>query len=101
MIINCMQASEVTQRIVAIVCFGPPTETSGLRPGEFFQVTIDPKRFSHCGDFIRFGTYPGDEITGWQRADCIFVLSELSAWPETIEELKLTWWPSPALERNV
>jgi hypothetical protein len=100
MIINARKVSEVGDRIVAIVRFGPPTEMDGLKPGEFFQVTIDPFKFSPDQTYIRFGTYPGDEIMGWQRADCMYVVSELVKYPGGMEadQLKLTWAQSPALE---
>lgn len=100
MIINALKVSEVKERIVAIVRFGPPTETDGLKPGEFFQVTIDPFKFSPDQEYIRFGTYQGDEIMGWQRADAMYVLSELVKFPGGLEpdQLKLVWASSPALE---
>jgi len=100
MIVNCRRVSEITERIVAIVRFGPPTETDGLKPGDFYQVTVDPFKFSPNQEYIRFGTYPGDEIVGWQRADAIYVLSELVKYPGGIEpdQLKLVWGKSAALE---
>lgn len=100
MIIDARKVSEVNERIVAIVQFGPPVETDGLKPGQFFQVTIDPYKFSPDQEYIRFGAYPGDEIIGWQHADSIYVVSELIKFPGGIEadQLKLVWAQSPALE---
>jgi hypothetical protein len=99
MLIELPRVSEVKERIVAIVRFGPPTESDGLRPGEYFQVTIDPYKFSPDQTFIRFGTYPADEIVGWQQADCLYVVSELVKFPGGLEadQLKLNWAESPAL----
>jgi hypothetical protein len=53
----------ITRRTVCIVRFDQPLSVNDIRPGVFYQVTIDPEQIS--GDFIRFGG-PGDEITGWQ-----------------------------------
>ena len=69
---------EITQKLVAIVCFGPLTEVSGTRPGAFYQVTIDPSMVSPDGEFIRFGNTQGDEITGWQRIDNMTICSKLT-----------------------
>jgi hypothetical protein len=91
------KVSDITERIVAIVRFGPPTASDGFRPAEYYQITIDPQRFSPCGAFIRFGTYPGDEIMGWQRADCLYVMSEIAKWPDEIDNPALPWGRSPAL----
>jgi hypothetical protein len=92
--------AEIAERIVAIVRFGPPTPADGWRPGEYYQVTIDPHKFSPCGGFIRFGTYGGDELVGWQNAEQIFVVSVIRSWPDevAVELLELPWGVSPALE---
>lgn len=58
---------------VAIVMFGPPTTTSGFRAAEYYQVTIDPSLCSPSGEYIRFGHFKGDEITGWQRVEAMTV----------------------------
>jgi hypothetical protein len=103
MLVYARPVSEITERIIAIVRFGPPTESDGLRAGEYFQVCVDPYKFSPCGTFIRFGMYPGDEIVGWQHADRLFVVGELAKVPGGINEdqvqkkLKLQWGESPAL----
>ncbi len=93
------KASEIASRIVAIVRFGPPSDADGLRAGEYYQVTIDPERFSPDGLFIRFGTYPGDEIVGWQNAESIFVVSKITNWPYELGDKSpdLIWGDSPAL----
>lgn len=67
----------IKEKVRAIVQFGPPTVTSGLRPAEYFQVTIDPNMKSPTGEFIRFGQYHGDEITGWQRISAMTVCEML------------------------
>lgn len=95
--IGLLKASEVGERVVAIVKFGPPSANDGLRPGEYYRVTVDPRRFSPCGRFIRFGDHPGDELAGWQNADTIHVVSILAPWPDHIEMLELRWFNSPAL----
>jgi len=90
--------ADIAERVVAIVKFGPPLNSDGMRPGEFYQVTIDPERFSPCGEFIRVGLYPGDELVGWQRASSLYALSVLAPWPKEVESLELPWFASPALE---
>lgn len=99
MLIKQPKVSEIAERMVAIVRFGPPSESDGLRAGEYYQVTIDPERFSPCGRFVRFGTYPSDEIMGWQNAETIYVVSLIAEWPiETKQsDLVLPWGNSPAL----
>ena len=93
-------AADITERIVAIVRFGPSVDGDGNSGGQFYQVTVDPSRFSPDGLYIRFGSYPGDEIMGWQKADCIYVLSHLATWPQEDTEPTLTWYESPALEHK-
>ena len=68
-----MKALEIKTECRAIVTFGPATETTGLRPGEYFQVTISPSLVSPSGEYIRFGMIPGDEIQGWQRVAAMTV----------------------------
>jgi len=99
MIVNAPKVSEITEMMIAIVQFGPPTDSDGLKSGEYFQVCIDPEHFSLCGQFIRFGPYPGDEIVGWQRADRLYVVSELFKIPEGIpqNQIQIPWGNSPAL----
>jgi hypothetical protein len=99
MIINPPRVSEIKETIIAIVRFGPPSDNDGLRAGEYYQVCINPYNFSQCGTFIRFGHHPGDEITGWQRADCLYVVSELYKVPAGIaqNQIAIPWGISPAL----
>jgi len=75
-----MSPKEFKCKTVAIVKFGPATVTSGFRPGEYFQVTVDPMKVSPSGEYIRFGMYPGDEIQGWQRVDALTILETLGEW---------------------
>lgn len=56
----------------AIVKFGPATPNDGLRPAEFFQVTLDPTMVSPGGAYIRFGG-KGDELVGWQKIGAMTV----------------------------
>lgn len=79
---------EVTEKVVAIVKFGPPTETDGMRPAEYFSVTLDPSFISPSGEYIRFGHNVGDEIHGWQKASSITIVEILGPYPED-GELKL------------
>lgn len=67
------------KKIVAIVMFGPATEMSGMRPAEYYQVTIDPAFVSNSGEYIKFGVHPGDEIQGWQRIEALTVVEVLEA----------------------
>lgn len=100
MSIEARKVSEVTEMMVAIVRFGPPTENDGLRAGEYYQVCVNPFHFSPCGQFVRFGAHQGDEIMGWQRADQIYVVAELAkikaGQPEN--QIQIPWGNSPALE---
>lgn len=68
-----MEMREIQRKCRAIVMFGPATATSGMRAGEFYQVTLDPATVSPGGGFIRFGLNEGDEIHGWQRIDALTV----------------------------
>lgn len=82
----------------AIVMFGPASPSSGMRAGEFYQVTIDPAKVSRSGKYIYFGLNEGDQITGWQRIQGLTVCEVLAtadengAFPEadnTPEPLKM------------
>lgn len=75
-----MSAKQINKKSVAIVKFGPATPTSGMRPAEYFQVTIDPAMVSPSGEYIRFGENQGDEIMGWQRVEALTVLEILGEW---------------------
>lgn len=76
-----LPVKEITEKIVAIVRFGPSGHaTDGFRAGEYYQVTIDPKCISPSGKFIRFGNVQGDEIMGWQRAEALTVVEVLGKW---------------------
>ena len=77
-----MTATEIQKKCVALVKFGPATETDGFRPAEYFQVTIDPKKVSKSGEFIRFGMNPGDEIMGWQRVAALTLVEILADWED-------------------
>jgi len=68
----------------AIVRFGPETPTSGMRPSEYYQVTIDPNMVSPDAKFIRFGQHDYDEIVGWQRIDAITVCEVLAETPDVV-----------------
>lgn len=77
-----METMEVKKKCRAIVQFGPATKTSGLRAGEYFQVTLDPAMVSPGGDYIRFGVTPGDEIQGWQRIDALTICEVLGIYAD-------------------
>ncbi len=62
-----MTETVITKPTLVIVCFGPATPATGLRPAEYYQVTVDPDMCSPSGEYIRFGFYDNDEILGWQR----------------------------------
>lgn len=91
-ILDLLKVTEIRERVVAIVRFGPAgLKTDGFRPGEYYQVTVDPDRLSPSGEFIRFGTYPGDEIVGWQRCEAISVVEILAEWPSEQETPQLSY----------
>jgi hypothetical protein len=74
------KALQVKNPVRAIVMFGPPTDHSGMRPAEYFQVTIDPNMASPSGEFIRFDqTIQKGEMHGWQRLECITICEILGA----------------------
>lgn len=78
-----MKLSDISQKSVVILRFGPSgLPTDGLRPAEYFQVTVDPKMFSPSGEFVRFGKSPGDEIMGWQRAEALTIVEVLAEWDD-------------------
>jgi hypothetical protein len=77
-----MTPTEFTKKTVVIVKFGPATSTDGMRPAEYYQVTIDPSMAS--GEFIRFGNNPGDEINGWQRCAALTIVATIGEWDETL-----------------
>jgi len=68
---------DIAEKVFAIVCFGRPTNTTGMRAADYYQVTIDPNTLSPSGEYIRFGLYQGDEITGWQRVEAMTVVEML------------------------
>lgn len=76
-----MEDMEIKRKTRAIVCFGPMTETTGARPGTFFQVTIDPNMVSPGNNYIRFDQRAEDEIHGWQIIEALTVC-------EVLEELE-------------
>jgi hypothetical protein len=85
--INELGVQEVKERVVAIVRFGPGGfSQDGMRPGEYYQVTIDPRMISPSGKYIRFGNSPGDEIVGWQRCEAMSIEEILWPWPLDQEE---------------
>ncbi|MFA6041798.1 MAG: hypothetical protein WC733_09880 [Methylophilus sp.] len=75
-----MASIDITKKVIAIVLFGRPTQVSGFKAGEYFQVTIDPNMISPSGEYIRFGQNQGDEIMGWQRVESLTVVEVLGEW---------------------
>lgn len=69
---------EIKRKCVAIICFGPLTETTGMRAGSFYQAVIDPSKVSPCGQYIRFVADNICEVHGWQRIDSLTVCSVLA-----------------------
>lgn len=63
----------ISERVRAIVMFGPAHAMAGTRPAEFYQCVIDPDMVSPGGDYIRFGMYEGDELVGWQKVSSMTV----------------------------
>lgn len=68
---------EIDKKCVAIICFGPLTETTGTRAGSFYQAVIDPSKVSPCGQYIRFDADGICEVHGWQRIDSLTICSVL------------------------
>lgn len=81
----CMSDVSIEKKCIAIVMFGPATTTSGFRPAEYYQVTLDPRFVSPSGEYIRFGQTKGDELVGWQRVDAITICEVLAQYPEEVE----------------
>ena len=83
-----MTHDEIKKKSVCIVFLGMGRDSftgqlplgCGMRPGDFFQVTVDPELFSPTGEFVRFGENPGDELMGWQRADAVHIGEILGEW---------------------
>jgi hypothetical protein len=69
---------QIKQRVRAIVMFGPPTDTSGFKAGEYYSVILDPNMLSPGGEYLRFegAIQPGTEIQGWQRVAGLTVCEE-------------------------
>jgi hypothetical protein len=97
MTVEFRRVSEITEKCVAIVRFGPRHDAEGTRAGEYYQVTIDPTLFSHSGEMIRFGLNQGDEITGWQKADSIAVVDILGLYEGKKPPL-ITTYNNPLLD---
>ena len=77
-----MEGVQIPKKCRAIVMFGAATDTSGTRPAEYYQVTIDPEMVSPSGLYIRFGTHQNDEITGWQRIGAMTVCEILGEYAD-------------------
>lgn len=73
-----MKPIDIQKKVRAIVCFGPATPHTGFKAGDYYQVTIDPNCCSPSGEYIRFGLYGKDEITGWQRVAAMTICELLS-----------------------
>lgn len=69
---------KIKDKCIAIVCFGPLTDTTGFQAGAFYQVLIDPQRISPCGKFIQFIQDDVCQLHGWQRVDALTICSVLS-----------------------
>ena len=80
-IINMVNV-DIEKKVIAIVMFGPALPSSGMRPAEYYQVTIDPDQLSPSGQYIRFGMNQGDEINGWQLVSALTVCEILQEWTE-------------------
>ncbi len=52
----------------SILLFSKPNQS-------YFKVIFDPKNITNCGNFISFGQYYGDQLTGFyninQVCDCV------------------------------
>lgn len=64
---------DIKQKTLGIVRF---TENAGRII--HYQVTIDPDKKSKSGQFMRFGTYPEDELTGWMPLAGLVLVEVLS-----------------------
>ena len=71
----------IDKSVNAIIQFGPATAASGMRPGEYLQVVIDPNMASPQGEFLRFDQrfQKNSELNGWQRIECITICEILGA----------------------
>ncbi len=70
---------DIKNPVWAIIMFGAPTDHSGMRPAEYYQVIIDPNMASPSGEFLRFDQIlQGGELHGWQRIECITICEVLS-----------------------
>ena len=79
-----MTPTKFEKKTSAIVKFGPATSTDGMRPAEYYAVTIDPEKVTQSGEFIRFGDNQGDELIGWQRCAAMTVVEIIGEWQEGI-----------------
>lgn len=77
-----MSPLDIKTKTVVIIRFGAETPTSGMRPSEYYQVTVDPSKVSPSGEYIRFGNNQGDEILGWQKVSAMTVLEVLGEWED-------------------
>lgn len=78
---NPLYLKAIEKKTVCIVKFTGVGLVTGV-PGRFFQVTIDPQKISPSGEFIRFGSHPGDELVGWQRVDWLAIEEILGVWTD-------------------
>lgn len=69
---------QIKRRCVAIICFGPLTESTGTRAGAFYQAVIDPSKVSPCGQYIRFEADGICEVHGWQRIENLTICAVLA-----------------------
>lgn len=69
---------QIEKKCIAIVCFGPLTEHTGTRAGQFYQAVIDPSKVSPCGQYLRFDADGICEVHGWQRIDGLTICSVLA-----------------------
>jgi hypothetical protein len=90
-----MHEQEITGKVLAVVCFGRPTDSTGMQAGQYFQVTIDPSACSPKGDYIRFGLHTGDELVGWQRVDAITVVEVLGDSDQTMPNVPAGYKSEP------
>ena len=69
---------EIKEKVRALVLFGPPTDTSGFRGWEYFEVVLDPNMMSPSGEFIRLDQgFQPTEMHGWQRVKALTVCEVL------------------------
>lgn len=77
-----MEPKTIEKKCRAIVMFCPATDTDGTRPATFYQVTLDPRKVSPGGEYIRLGMNEADEINGWQRIASLTVCEILGDYNE-------------------